>query len=73
MITNNLTMGKIKAAEDNIYNIIKMKKKYKTQSILVYDDYNTLFQLFLKYNPEKVKITRCRPSDLEKRYSQKNN
>lgn len=51
-------MGKIKAAEDNIYNIIKMKKKYKTQSILVYDDYNTLFQLFLKYNPEKVKITR---------------
>ena len=36
-----------------------MKKKNNYQTLLVYDDYNTLFQLFLKYNPQKViSITR---------------
>lgn len=37
-----------------MYGLIKMKKKSNFQTILVYDDYNTLFQLFLKYNPQKV-------------------
>jgi hypothetical protein len=64
MMANNLSLGRIKAAEDSLYNIIKMKKKYRFQSILVYDDYHTLFRLFLKYNPQKVCFILLRRSSL---------
>lgn len=37
-----------------MYGLIKLKKKNNYQTLLVYDDYNSLFQLFLKYNPQKV-------------------
>jgi hypothetical protein len=31
-----------------------MKKKYNFQSVMLYDDYDTLFQLFLRHNVHKV-------------------
>lgn len=62
MIANNVALGRTKAAEENLYSLIKMKKKHKYQSILVYDDYATLFQLFLTHSPEKVLSPPRRPS-----------
>lgn len=52
---NNFTLGKAKEVEDGIYGLIKLKKAHRVQSVLLYDDYDSLFQLFLKHNPEKVK------------------
>ena len=51
MIGNNIALGRTKAAEENIYDLIKMKKKYKFQSLLVYDSYHSLFQFFLRFSP----------------------
>ena len=51
MIANDINLGRLKAAEGKIYGLIKMKKKYNVQSLLVYDSYNSLFQFFLKYQP----------------------
>ena len=62
MIGNNIALGKIEAAEENIYHLIKMKKKYKFQSLLVYDTYNSLFQFFLRFKPQKVYFLISRPS-----------
>lgn len=61
----------MKALEENIYGLIKMKKKYHVQSILLYDDYNSLFQAFLRYNPQKVRFSLFRPFYLEKLYCQR--
>jgi hypothetical protein len=62
MIANNFALGKAKEVEDNIYALIKLKKKFKVQSLLLYDDYDSLFQLFLKHNPQKVRKEVFRPS-----------
>jgi hypothetical protein len=51
---NNFALGKAKQVEENLYALIKLKKQFKVQSILLYDDYDSLFQLFLKHNPQKV-------------------
>jgi hypothetical protein len=51
---NNYALKKTKAVEENIYALIKTKKKFNIQSILLYDDYDSLFQLFLEFNPQKV-------------------
>jgi hypothetical protein len=51
---NNYSLKKGKALEQNIYNIIKLKKQAKMQSLLVYEDYNSMFQVFLKFHPQKV-------------------
>lgn len=51
---NNFALGKAKQVEENIYALIKLKKQFKIQSLLLYDDYDSLFQLFLKHNPQKV-------------------
>jgi hypothetical protein len=40
--------------EENLYTMIKMKKKAKIQELLIYDDYNSLMQLFLRYDAKKV-------------------
>lgn len=48
---NNYTLRRPKAVEENIYALIKIKKKYHIQNILLYDDYDSLFQLFLQFNP----------------------
>lgn len=62
MIANNFALGKAKEVEDNIYALIKLKKKFKVQNLLLYDDYDSLFQLFLKHNPQKVRKEVFRPS-----------
>ena len=57
IIVNNIKLGKIKDAEDSLYYLIKMKKKYQVQNMFVYDSYNSLFQVFLKYQPNKVRVS----------------
>ncbi len=54
MIANNYALKRPKSVEENLYSLIKTKKKFNVQSVLLYDDYNSLFQLFLQFNPEKV-------------------
>ena len=56
LVTNNYFLKKYKNVEDNLYALIKFKKTNKIQNALIYDDYNDLFQLFLKCNPEKVQL-----------------
>ncbi len=51
MIANNYALKRPKAVEENIYSLIKAKKKFNIQSVLLYDDYNSLFQAFLQFNP----------------------
>ena len=51
---NNYALKRPKAVEENIYSLIKIKKRYNVQNILLYDDYDSLFQLFLQFNPQKV-------------------
>jgi hypothetical protein len=55
MTMNNFLLGRAKEVEDNLYALIKMKKRFHVQSLLLYDDYDSLFQLFLRHNPEKVR------------------
>jgi len=69
---NNYSLKKAKALEQNIYNLIKLKKQSKMQSLLIYEDYNSLFQVFLKFNPQKVRFPKFRPSSLAKPCSLKN-
>ena len=56
LVANNYFLKKYKNVEDNLYALIKFKKTNKIQNALIYDDYNDLFQLFLKCNPEKVQL-----------------
>jgi len=51
---NNFALKKSKAVEENLYSLIKLKKKSNLQSTLLYDDFNNLFQLHLAFNPQKV-------------------
>lgn len=60
MAMNNFVLGKAKEVEDGIYAMIKMKKQFHVQSMLLYDDYDSLFQLFLTHNPQKVFLHLCR-------------
>ena len=65
MAGNNLRLGKVELVEQNLHELIRLKKKYKVQGMLVYDDYNTLFRLFLRHNPHKVVLSSHRPPDWE--------
>lgn len=71
MIVNNYTLKRPKNVEENIYALIKLKKKSNIQSALLYDDYNSLFQVFLKFNPQKVDFTLFRQYYWEKLFCQR--
>jgi len=54
MLVNNYALRKYKAVEENIYGLIKMKKKINLNPVLIYDDYRMLFLMFLEFDPTKV-------------------
>ena len=54
MASNNIKLNHLQDAEKNLYNIIKHKKAHHKNSVMVYDDYQTLFHFFMKYDLQKA-------------------